>query len=107
LVSGKSRNKSALRERDEVVIARRAYLRAKRANRNAYGGTVRPEVSLDERYVTVNHSTPRTWYCAEEGPWVHKPSGKGPRFIIVHAITTAGWVQGAQLGLQAKRRPGD
>ena len=38
------------RERDEVVIARRAYLRAKRANRHAHGGTVRPEVYLDELY---------------------------------------------------------
>jgi transposase len=107
LVYGKSRNTSALRERDEVVIARRAYLRAKRANRNAHGGTVRPEVYLDESYVNVNHSTPRTWYFAEDGPWVHKPSGKGPRLIIVHAMTTTGWVQGAQLVFQAKRRTGD
>ena len=38
---------------------------------------------------------------------MHKPSGKGPRFIIVHAMTTAGWVQGAQLVFQAKRRTGD
>lgn len=107
LVYGKSRNKSALRERDEVVIARRAYLRPKRANRAAHGGTVRPEVYLDESYVNVNHSTPRTWYFAEEGPWVHKPAGKGPRLIIVHAITTEGWVEGAQVVFQAKRRPGD
>jgi len=92
LVYGKSRNKSALRERDEVVIARRVYLRTKRANRDAHGGPVRPEVYLDESYVNVNHSTPRTWYFAAEGPWVHKPSGKGPRLIIVHAMTTAGWV---------------
>ena len=102
-----SRNKSALRERDEVVIARRAYLRTKRANRDAHGGTVRPEVYLDESYVKVNHSTPRTWYFAAAGPWVHKPSGKGPRVIIVHAMTTAGWVAGAQLVFQAKRHTGD
>jgi len=107
LVYGQSRQTSALRERDEVVIARRAYLRAKRANRNAHGGTVRPEVYLDESYINVNHATPRTWYFAEDGPWVHKPSGKGPRLIIVHAMTTAGWVQGAQLVFQAKRRTGD
>lgn len=107
LVYGKSRNKSALRERDEVVIARRAYLRTKRANRDAHGGTVRPEVYLDESYVNVNHSTPRTWYFAAEGPWVHKPSGKGPRLIIVHAMTTTGWVAGAQLVFQAKRHTGD
>jgi transposase len=107
LVYGKSRQTSALRERDEVVVARRAYLRAKRANRSAHGGTVRPEVSLDESSINVNHATPRTWYFAEDGPWVHKPSGKGPRFIIVHAMTTVGWVQGAQLVFQAKRRTGD
>jgi transposase len=107
LVYGKSRQTSALRERDEVVVARRAYLRVKRANRSANGGTVRPEVYLDESYINVNHSTPRTWYFAEDGPWVHKPSGKGPRLIIVHAMTTAGWVQGAQLVFQAKRRTGD
>jgi transposase len=107
LVYGKSQTTSALRERDEVVVARRAYLRAKRANRQPNGGTVRPEVYLDESYINVNHSTARTWYFAEDGPWVHKPSGKGPRLIIVHALTTAGWVQGAQLVFQAKRRTGD
>src|SRR5947208_870241 len=73
LVSGQSRQTSALRERDEVGIARRAYLRAKRANRHAHGGTVRPDVSLDESSSNVTHATPRTWSCAEDGPWGHKP----------------------------------
>jgi transposase len=107
LVYGKSRNTSALRERDEVVMARRASLRTKRANRAAHGGPGRPEVYLDESSVHVNHSTPRTWYFAAEGPWVHKPSGTGPRFSIVHALTTAGWGEGAQWVFPAKRRTGD
>jgi transposase len=107
LVYGKSINQPALRKRDEVLIARRAYLRAKRANRDLHGGTIRPEVYLDESYVNGNHSTPRTWYFAEEGPWVQKPSGKGPRLILVHAITVEGWVEGAKLVFQAKRRTGD
>ena len=55
----------------------------------------------------MNHSTPRTWYFAEEGPWVEKPSGNGPRLILGHAITTDGWVEGAQLVFQAKQRTGD
>ena len=55
----------------------------------------------------VNPSTPRTWYFAEEGPWVEKPSGHGPRLILVHAVTTDGWVEGAQLVFQAKQRTGD
>ena len=104
---GKSRRKSALRERDDVLIARRTYLRAKLANRDSRGGTIRPEVYLDESYVNVNHSTERTWYFAEEGPWVQKPSGKGPRLILVHAITAEGWVEGAKLVFQAKKRTGD
>jgi transposase len=107
LVYGKSRNTPALRARDEVVMARRAYLRTKRANRAAHGGTVRPEVYLDESYVNVHHSTPRTWSFAAEGPWVPKPSGKGPRLLIVHAMTPAGWVAGAPWVFQAQRRTGD
>jgi transposase len=106
-VYGTSRSKSALRERDDVLIARREYLRTKLKNRTPQGGTVRPEVYLDASYVNVNHSTPRTWYCADEGPWVEKPSGKGPRLILVHAITMDGWVEGAQLVFHAKQRTGD
>ena len=97
----------ALRERDDVLIARRTYLRAKLTNRDYRGGTIRPEVYLDESYVNVNHSTERTWYFAEEGPWVQKPSGKGPRLILVHAIAAEGWVDGAKLVFQAKKRTGD
>ena len=89
-VYGQAWQPAALRERDAVVIARRAALRAKRANRHAHGGTVRPAVYLDERDVNRHPATPRTWYCAEDGPWVPKPSGTGPRFILVHAMTTAG-----------------
>ena len=39
-VYGTSRSKSALRERDDVLIARREYLRTKLANRSPHGGTV-------------------------------------------------------------------
>jgi transposase len=96
-----------LKERDDVLIARRTYLRAKLANRKLGGGTRRPEVYVDETYVNVNHSTSRTWYCLEDGPWVQKPAGKGPRLIIVDAITSAGWLAGTRLVFQAKRRTGD
>lgn len=106
-VYGKSRRKSALKERDDVLVARRAYLRTKIANRDPHGGTIRAEVYLDESYVNVNHSSERTWYFMQEGPWVQKPSGKGPRLILVHAMTVGGWVDGAKLVFQAKRRTGD
>lgn len=106
-VHGASKRRSTLKERDEVIIARREYLRRKRGNRRPDGGTYRPEVYLDETYLNVNHSKNNTWYFATDGPWVNKPSGKGPRLIIVHAMTTDGWVPNAQLVFQAKKHTGD
>jgi transposase len=106
-VYGTDKRRSALKERDEVILARRKYLRAKRANRNPDGTLKRPEIYLDETYINRNHSNQFIWYLEEDGAWVNKPSGKGPRWIIVHAITKDGWVNGAQLVFQAKKRTGD
>ena len=106
-VYGPSKRRSTLKEQDYVIIARREYLRQKRGNRCGDGGTDRPEVYLDETYLNVNHSKDNTWYFEPDGPWVNKPAGKGPRLIIVHAITHQGWVHGAKLVFQAKQRTGD
>lgn len=62
---------------------------------------------LDESYINVNHSVEKTWYFTDEGPWVNKPSGKGPRLIIVNAVTKDGWVPNAKLVFQAKQSTGD
>jgi len=104
---GTGRRRDSLKERDYVIHARREYLRQIRANRTAGGSCIHPEVYLDETYVNKNHSQQLTWYSQEDGPWVNKPSGVGPRLIIVHAITHAGWVDGAQLVFEAKKRTGD
>jgi len=88
-------------------LARRDYLRAKLANRNSDGTLKRPEVYLDETYVNKNYSCGFTWYFNEDGPLVNKPSGVGPRLILVHAITKDGWVDGAKLVFEAKKRTGD
>jgi transposase len=104
---GTGKRRSALKEREYVVLARRRYLRQKRANRNPDGSLQRPEVYLDETFVNKNHSGQFTWYLEEDGPWVNKPSGKGPRLIIVHAMTVAGWVPGAELVFEAAKRTGD
>lgn len=106
-VYGPAKRRSTLKERDYVIIARRQYLRQKIGNRNGEEGTHRPEVYLDETYINVNHSNDTTWYFEADGAWVNKPAGKGPRLIIVHAITALGWVRGAKLVFQAKRRSGD
>jgi transposase len=104
---GTGKRRSALKEQEYVVLARRRYLRKKRANRNPDGTLKRPEVYLDETFINKNHSNQFTWYLEEDGPWVNKPSGKGPRVIVVHAITVRGWVENAQLVFEANRRTGD
>ncbi len=104
---GAGRRRDSLKEQDHVILARREYLRAKRANRNSDGSVKRPEVYVDETYINKNHSCRCTWYLNHDGPWVNKPSGVGPRFIIVNAITKDGWVDNAQLVFEAKKRTGD
>lgn len=104
---GTGKRRTALKEQDYVVLARRKYLRKKTANRNDDGSLKRPEVYLDETYINKNHSCQFTWYLEKDGPWVNKPSGKGPRVIVVHAITEKGWVENAQLIFDANRRTGD
>jgi len=104
---GEGRRRDSLKEQDRVIYIRRMYLRAKRSNRNPDGTLKRPEVYLDETYINRNHSSRFTWYLEEDGPWVNKPSGAGQRLIVVHAITKDGWVDGAQLVFEAKRRLGD
>ena len=106
-VYGKSQRRSTLKEQDYVIAARRRYLREKRSNRRLDGTLKRAEVYLDETYLNKNHSNEATWYFGDEGAWVNKPSGKGPRLIILHAITAAGWVEGAKLVFQAKSSSGD
>jgi len=104
---GIGKRRSALKERDYVILARRQYLRQKRLNRNPDGTFIRPEVYLDETYVNKNHSNQFTWYFDEDGPDVNKPSGKGERLIIINAITQDGWVNNAKLVFEAKKKTGD
>ena len=114
IIHGSVQRHTALRERDYVVKARREYLIKKMALNKS-------EVSLvylDESYINKNHSgSDVAWHCCDWkdnprldksfGPYINKPSGKGERFIILNAVTKDGWVDGAQLVFQAKRRTGD
>ena len=104
---GQGRRRDSLKEQEHVIRARRAYLRRKLANRGPNGLPKRPEIYLDETFVNKNHSARYTWYREQDGPWVNKPSGVGPRMIMVHAISRDGWVEGAELIFQAKKRTGD
>ena len=104
---GKGKRTQHLKEKDEIIVLRQKYLRRIMANRGNNGLYRRPEIYLDESYVNKNHSNDLTWYYGEDGPWVKKPTGKGERLIIIHAISSKGWVPGAKLVFQAKRKTGD
>ena len=66
-----------------------------------------PEVYVDESYVNKNHSNDFVWYSSEDGPWIHKPTGKGERLIIMHAMTKDGWVPEAKVVWKRPRKTGD
>jgi transposase len=103
---GKGTRSQHLKEKDHVVAARHRYLREKRSNRKG-DEVIRPEVYLDESYVNKNHSNDFIWYWDEDGPWVQKPSGKGERLIIIHAMTKDGWIPNAKLVFKSTKKTGD
>ena len=105
--SGPGKRRSALKDREDVVRARRHSRRQKRANRPPAGSLQRPAVSLDEPCVNTHHAGQFPWSLDEAGPWGNKPAGQGPRLLMVQALTGAGWVPGAALGLEAATRTGD
>jgi transposase len=104
---GKGKRTQHLKEKDDVIALRRKYLRSIRANRKNNGRAIRPEIYLDESYINKNHSNDFTWYSGEDDSWIQKPTGKGERLIIINAISLEGWVDGAKLVFQAKRKTGD
>jgi transposase len=103
---GKGTRSQHLKEKDQVVAARQRSLRQKRANRQG-DAVIRPEVYLDESYVKKKHRNDVIWYCDEDGPWVQKPTGKGDRLIMLHAMTKSGWVPGAKLTFKSPKKTGD
>jgi transposase len=103
---GKGMRSQHLKEKDHVVAARHRYLCEKRANRKG-ADVIRPEVYLDESYVNKNHSNDFIWYWDEDGAWVQKPTGKGERLIIMHAMTKNGWIPNAKWVFKSTRKTGD
>lgn len=103
---GKGTRTQHLKEKDYVIVARRRYLREKRANRKGVA-VIRPEVYLDESYANKNYSNDFIWHSDEDGSWVQKPTGKGDRVIIMNAITKDGWVPNAKLIFKSSRKTGD
>ena len=104
---GKGKRSQHLKEKNEIIALRQKYLRRIRGNRDSNGSSIRAEIFLDESYVNKNHSNDFIWYLGEDGSWVQKPTGKEERLIIINAVSSNGWVSGAKLVFQAKRKTGD
>lgn len=104
---GKGTRTQHLKEKDNIIAARRRYLRKIRSNRSKNESERRPEVYLDESYVNKNHSNDLTWYSDEDGSWIQKPTGKGERLIIMDAITIDGWVTGSRVVFKSTKKTGD
>jgi hypothetical protein len=58
---GTGKRHAALKERDEVVLARRRYRRQKRAHRTPDGRRQRPAVYLDETFVNQHPAGQVPW----------------------------------------------
>ncbi|HSX78759.1 MAG TPA: transposase [Candidatus Saccharimonadia bacterium] len=105
---GKGTRTQHLKEKDSLVVARQHSLRKMRQNRMASDSRLmRPEVYLDESSINKNHSNDFVWYASEDGPWIQKPTGKGERLILMHAISKDGWVPEATVVLKSTRKTGD
>ena len=105
---GKGTRTPHWKEKDSMVVARQHYWRPMRQNRMASESRLmRPEVYLDASYINKNHSNDFVWYASEDGPWIQKPTGKGARRIIMHAISKDGWVPEAKVVLKSTRKTGD
>ena len=82
-------------ERKDIVIARNKYLREVKRNRESTNP--RPEVFVDETWVNQNTSVEKCCTNEEGSVGPKLKSGKGSRFIIVHAGTDEGFVPGRLL----------
>lgn len=103
---GQGTRSQHLKEKDQVVAARHRYLREKRGNRKG-DDVMRPEVYVDESSVNKNPSHDCIWSWEEDGPWVQKPTGKGERLILRHAMPKNGWLPHAKLVFKSTRTTGD
>lgn len=89
-----------LMERQDVALARIKFLREMRQVKQSHETIV----YLDETWVNQNYTVQKCWTdtTSDHATGIKPPTGKGSRFIILHAGTKAGFVKNASLIFQAK-----
>ncbi|XP_068219992.1 uncharacterized protein [Palaemon carinicauda] len=89
-----------LMERSDIVNGRNKYLREIKIYRESLNP--RPEVYLDETWVNQNLSIERCWTNEDGTVGPKLKSGKGARFIMIHAGGSHGFIDGAFLMFKSK-----
>ncbi|KAG7166053.1 hypothetical protein Hamer_G029569 [Homarus americanus] len=87
-------------EKEDIVAARNKYLRYIQKNRES--SNPRPEVYLDETWINQNQCVERCWTVNDGSAGPKLKSGRGARFIIVHAGGRQGFIPGALLMFRSK-----
>ena len=89
-----------LMERQDIIVTRNKYLRELKRNRES--PKPRPEVFVDETWVNQNLTVEKCWTNEDGSVGPKTKSGRGSRFIIVHAGSDEGFVPGALLMFKSK-----
>lgn len=90
--------RAILMERDDIVVGRNRYLRLLEKNRQCDPSDQLTEVFLDETWVNKNECVHKCWTHQSDGKVGPKiKTGKGSRFIILHAGGAQGFIPGALL----------
>lgn len=89
-----------LMEREDIVVHRCKYLRKLQENRNS--DNPRTEIYLDETWVNQNECVSKCWTTSDGSAGPKLKTGKGARFIILHAGGEHGFVPGGLLMFRSR-----
>ena len=94
--------RAILMEREDIVVARTEYLRLVERNRECSPSKRRSEVFLDETWMNQNECVGQCWTDAEGRVGPKLKTGKGSRFIILHAGNDQGFIKDGLLIFKSK-----
>lgn len=89
-----------LMEREDIVLGRCKYLRILKENRSS--DNPRSEIYLDETWVNQNECVSKCWTTPDGAMGPKVKTGRGARFIVVHAGGVNGFVPGGLLMFKSK-----
>lgn len=99
------KNRLVLLERSNIKAWRAKYLRQIRHN-DALGSNKKPVIFLDETWIHAHYTVSKCWQ-SEIDKGVRKNDSPGQRWVIMHAGSENGFVNGADLIFKAKSKKGD